>query len=76
MKALICTVPKAFASTKSLCEGTVESRSIRFNMQARTRKISIKIDKARATTLKVETSFYASLEALKQMKILKQLKQN
>jgi len=49
--------PKAFASTKTL-EGTVESRAIRFNMQARTRKISIKIDKVRATALRSKLILY------------------
>ncbi len=49
--------PKAFASTKTL-EGTLESRSIRFNMQARTRAISIKLDKARAAALRSKLLLY------------------
>jgi hypothetical protein len=49
--------PKAFASTKTL-EGTLESRSIRFSMQARKRQISIKMDKDRATTLRSKLLLY------------------
>jgi hypothetical protein len=49
--------PKTFASTRTL-EGTVESRSIRFNMQARTRKIPIKIDQERAKALRSKLLLY------------------
>jgi len=49
--------PKAFSSTKSL-EGTLESRSIRFNMQSKTRNISIRIDKTRATILRSKLLLY------------------
>jgi hypothetical protein len=49
--------PKAFASTKTL-EETLESRSIRISMQARTRDISIKIDEKRATILRSKLLLY------------------
>ena len=49
--------PKAFASTKTL-EETLESRSIRVSMQARTREISIKIDERRATILRSKLLLY------------------
>ena len=55
--------PKTFASTKTL-EGTVESRSIRFNMRSKnTRKISIKIDRSRATTLRSKLLLYKFRQA-------------
>lgn len=49
--------PKVFASTKSL-EDTLESRSIRISMQAKTRDISIKIDKEGATILRSKLLLY------------------
>jgi hypothetical protein len=49
--------PKVFASTKTL-EGTLESRSIRINMQAKTREISIKIDEATGVALRGKLLLY------------------
>jgi hypothetical protein len=49
--------PKAFASTRTL-EETLESRSFRISMQARTRKISVRIDKKRAAILRSKLVLY------------------
>jgi hypothetical protein len=53
-----CYSPKAFASTMSL-RGTIESRSIVFNMQRKTRgNISIKIDEKKAFELRSKLLLY------------------
>ena len=49
--------PKVFASTKSL-EETLDSRTIRFNMLAKTRKIPTRIDEHRATIIRSKLLLY------------------
>lgn len=49
--------PKVFASTKTL-EGTLESRSIRIDMQTKTREISVRLDKSRGAILRGKLLLY------------------